>query len=220
MTTSHDPIAARDLMDRIYRGQRHIYDVTRKYYLLGRDDLIGDLDPEPGGTVMEIGCGTGRNLIAAADRYPSARLFGIDVSTLMLETARRNIEVAGYAERITLAEADATDFDAKKLFGEGAFDRVFLSYALSMIPPWEKAVSKAMAHVGQGGRLHIVDFGEQENLPLWFRKLLRAWLRNFHVSPREALPEVLRRLATIQSAEISLESRYRGYSVLGRIALS
>ena len=31
-------------MDRIYRRQRHVYDLTRKYYLLGRDRLIADLD--------------------------------------------------------------------------------------------------------------------------------------------------------------------------------
>ena len=30
-------------MDRIYRHQRHIYDPTRKYYLLGRDRLIDGL---------------------------------------------------------------------------------------------------------------------------------------------------------------------------------
>ena len=57
-----DAVAAR--MDAIYRGQRHIYDVTRRYYLLGRDGLIADLDVPAGGTVLEIGCGTGRNLIA------------------------------------------------------------------------------------------------------------------------------------------------------------
>ena len=28
------------LMDRLYRRQRHFYDVTRKHYLLGRDRLI------------------------------------------------------------------------------------------------------------------------------------------------------------------------------------
>ena len=31
------------LMDGVYRYQRHIYDLTRKYYLLGRDGLIADL---------------------------------------------------------------------------------------------------------------------------------------------------------------------------------
>ena len=33
------------LMDRVYRRQRHIYDATRKFYLLGRDPLIERLAP-------------------------------------------------------------------------------------------------------------------------------------------------------------------------------
>ncbi len=45
------------LMDGIYRYQRHIYDITRKYYLLGRDALIKELEAPNGGTVLEIGCG-------------------------------------------------------------------------------------------------------------------------------------------------------------------
>ena len=40
-----------EAMDAIYRTQRHIYDLTRKYYLLGRDRLIADLAPPRGGTV-------------------------------------------------------------------------------------------------------------------------------------------------------------------------
>jgi S-adenosylmethionine-diacylgycerolhomoserine-N-methlytransferase len=58
--------AADELMDRVYRRQRHIYDLTRKYFLLGRDTLISRLQPPTGGSVIEIGCGTGRNLVAAA----------------------------------------------------------------------------------------------------------------------------------------------------------
>jgi S-adenosylmethionine-diacylgycerolhomoserine-N-methlytransferase len=53
-------------MDAIYRGQRHIYDLTRRYYLLGRDMLIRDLAPPAGGSVLEVGCGKARNLIAVA----------------------------------------------------------------------------------------------------------------------------------------------------------
>ena len=40
-------------MDRMYRRQRHIYDLTRKFYLLGRDELIAGLKPPPGGAVLE-----------------------------------------------------------------------------------------------------------------------------------------------------------------------
>ena len=65
-------------MDAIYAWQRHIYDATRKYFLFGRDQLIATLDVPDGGTVLEVGCGTGRNLIQAARRYPTARLFGLD----------------------------------------------------------------------------------------------------------------------------------------------
>ena len=78
---------AMELMNRTYRHQRHIYDLTRKYFLLGRDRLIAGLDAYPGARVLEIGCGTGRNLIAAARRFPDARLFGVDISTEMLNSA-------------------------------------------------------------------------------------------------------------------------------------
>src|SRR6201986_4433829 len=94
-------------MDRMYRRQRHIYDLTRKFYLLGRDELIDGLRPPPGAAVLEIACGTGRNLIRAARLYPKARFFGLDVSEAMLQTARQNIAAAGLSGRIQLAAADA-----------------------------------------------------------------------------------------------------------------
>src|SRR5260370_35654674 len=81
------PDEATRRMNRMYRRQRHIYDGTRRYYLLGRDQLISGLRPEAGANVLEIGCGTGRNLVHAARRYPHARFFGIDVSTEMLTSA-------------------------------------------------------------------------------------------------------------------------------------
>src|SRR6267142_3533930 len=40
------PIEATDRMNRMYRRQRHIYDGTRRYYLLGRDRLITGLRPD------------------------------------------------------------------------------------------------------------------------------------------------------------------------------
>ena len=57
-------------MDRVYRYQRYIYDFTRKYYLFGRDRLIRELALKPGERVVEIGCGTARNLIRMARPTP------------------------------------------------------------------------------------------------------------------------------------------------------
>ena len=42
-----DTAVSAHLMDRIYRHQRHIYDWTRRYYLLGRDRAIVRLAPPP-----------------------------------------------------------------------------------------------------------------------------------------------------------------------------
>ena len=142
-----------ELMDGIYRTQRHFYDLTRKYYLLGRDGLIADLAPPPVGSVLEIGCGTGRNLVAVGRAWPGVQLFGVDISEAMLETAREAIRKDGLASRAVVARGDACDFDADALFGRATFDRVFISYALSMIPDWKRALMHAAACVAPGGRL-------------------------------------------------------------------
>jgi len=204
-------------MDAIYRGQRHIYDLTRKYYLLGRDRLIRELAPPAGGTVLEIGCGTGRNLIAAAKAWPEARYFGIDISSAMLETARAKVAGAGLSDRITLAQGDATAFDAEALFGVARFDRVFQSYTLSMIPDWQGALREGASKLAPGGRLDVVDFGQQERLPGAFRALLFAWLAKFDVEPRAALPATLDRVAKGVGLTARFTPLHRGYAWAGRI---
>lgn len=212
MSASDFSSAHSGLMDRVYRHQRHIYDLTRKYYLLGRDRMIAELDPPAGGTVLELGCGTGRNLILAARRFPDAHFYGLDISAEMLATARASIARAGLSDRITLAQADATAFDAKALFGRSGFDRVFVSYSLSMIPGWERAVAASL-HAADGS-LHIVDFGQQERLPGWFRTLLRGWLAKFHVSPRETLLAEVSRQALALGRNPHFSVLYRGYAWL------
>jgi S-adenosylmethionine-diacylgycerolhomoserine-N-methlytransferase len=205
---------AAGLMDRIYRRQRHVYDITRKFYLLGRDQLIDGLAPPPGARVIEIACGTGRNLIRAARLYPAIHAYGIDVSEEMLTTARANITRAGLESRISVARSDATNFDPRALFGIDAFDRVFVSYALSMIPPWREAVERAGTLLAPGGSLHIVDFGDQNQLPAAFRASLRRWLALFSVDPRVTLEAELVAFARARSLELSFAPLYRRYTFL------
>ena len=201
-------------MDGIYRHQRTIYDVTRKFYLLGRDRMIAGLQPPVGGSVLEVACGTGRNLVVAAMRYPHARFYGFDISKLMLETARANVVKAGMARRITLAEGDASAFSSQALFGVAGFDRVYISYAVSMIPPWKASLEQALAAVKPGGSLHIVDFGQQTELPGWFRSGLHAWLAKFTVEPRAGLEAELAALAQRTGATLRFEHLYRDYTHL------
>ena len=207
----------KQVMDGVYRWQRHIYDLTRKYYLLGRDGLIADLDPPTGASVLEIGCGTGRNLIAAGRAWPRAQLYGVDISDAMLDTARGAVAKAGMGARVTMAQGDACGFDAQVLFGRATFDRVFISYALSMIPDWEAALAQAAACVAPGGRLDIVDFGQQDQLPGLWKRLLSGWLAQFHVTPRRGLGQAIEAVARDLGGVAHVRALYRGYAVRGGV---
>ena len=213
MTNAHGA-----MMDRVYRHQRHIYNLSRRYFLFGRDRLIASLKPPPGGHVLEVGCGTARNLILAARLYPDAVCYGVDVSRRMLETARVSVERAGLAERIFLGEGDAADFDPERLFGRTVFDRIFFSYSLSMIPPWPGALDRGASLLAPSGRLHVVDFGQQERLPRWFRGILFGWLDRFHVAPRAELEQALSELAKRRGADLTFTRLYRGYACAAELA--
>jgi S-adenosylmethionine-diacylgycerolhomoserine-N-methlytransferase len=206
------PTEATFRMNRMYRRQRHIYDGTRRYYLLGRDLLIARLQPTAGASVLEIGCGTGRNLVHAAGRYPDARFFGIDVSTEMLTSAISAISRRGMTDRIRVAHGDGTRFDPQNLFGIASFDHVMISYSLSMIPDWRRVLQAAASRLKPGGRLHIVDFGGQERLPGIARTLLLRWLAMFDVSPRDDLDHELAAMAGHTGADLKFERPFRGYA--------
>lgn len=180
-----------DLMDRIYRHQRHIYDFTRKYYLFGRDRLIGELNLKPGARLVEIGCGTARNLVKIAKAYPEARLFGVDASHEMLKSAAETVARAGLQDRITLAHGYAENL-SPAMFGESApFDAGVFSYSLSMIPDWKAAINAASLSLAPGGAIHIVDFADLTGLGAPARRAMLAWLGLFHVAPRTELIERL-----------------------------
>lgn len=200
------PSGHASLMDDVYRGQRHIYDFTRKYYLFGRDTLIAGLDAQPGMRVLEVACGTGRNLAKIGKSWPGVRLFGIDISAEMLKSAR-----AALGDAARLGQGDACAFAPENLLGEARFDRIVLSYSLSMIPDWHGAVDHAANLLAKNAALHIVDFGNLSGLPRPFAKLLRAWLAKFHVEPRTDMGAVAARIAAIRGLSLTSTRGPLGY---------
>ncbi len=178
------------LMDQVYRRQKHVYDLTRKYYLFGRDRVIAGLGAKPGARVLELGCGTGRNLARIAAAWPDVQLYGLDISHEMLGLAKGKL-----GSRATLRVADATAFDPQAAFGVAGFDHIVVSYALSMIPDWQGTIAHAGAQLAPGGRLHIVDFGDLGGLPRPLAGMLRRWLALFHVTPRDGMADFAARVA-------------------------
>jgi len=192
-------------MDRMYRYTRHVYDLSRKYYLLGRDGLLDRLADEAEAStrrvrIVEVGCGTGRNLIALSRRLDKrgagnqARLYGIDAASVMIDTAQKAIDLKGLSERIHVTQGLAQELSPAMLGledkrAEGWADAVFFSYSLSMIPPWRASVEAAMRAVRPGGAVWVVDFCDQAGLPRPFAWALKHWLAMFHVHYRPELVE-------------------------------
>jgi S-adenosylmethionine-diacylgycerolhomoserine-N-methlytransferase len=212
MSASGSPSNAHNAMDQMYRHQRYIYDLTRKYYLFGRDKLIQELPVGENDHICEVGCGTARNLVLLAKRHSKIHLYGIDASTEMLKTAQSSVAAAGLSKQIKLETALSTDFTAAKLGHNKPFDRLIYSYSLSMMDDWREALEHGFKQMKAGGTLHVVDFGNQEGLPQWFRKLLGGWLNQFHVRFR---PEVRAWFEEQQRAgrgTMTFRSVMRGYA--------
>lgn len=205
-------ISHAEQMDRQYRFQRYVYDITRRYYLLGRLHLVKALAPPKGGHVLEIGCGTGWNMARVLSAYPGVEVAGVDISTAMLETAEQSLRRKGLLAHARLAQGDATNFDPKALFGRAQFDRVYISYALSMIPVWQEAIEHAADMVAPGGILSVVDFGQSEGLPGPFKRGLFRFLAHYHVTPRPDLEAVLKDVAARKGLALRFERLYRGYT--------
>ena len=171
------------LMDGVYRYQRHFYDLTRKYYLLGRDTLLKSLDVRPGERVLEVACGTARNLKRLNRFKPGLELYGLDASSVMLKSAAEKLRQIVPPKTVILKEIYAEKLDYRETFGlNEPFDAIFISYGLSMIPPWKEAVDAALRNVKPGRALYVVDFWDQGGWPRWFRKLLKQWLKMFQAS--------------------------------------
>lgn len=202
-------------MDRMYLYQRHIYDLTRKYYLIGRDRLLETMVINGGDRVLEVGCGTGRNLVRLAKVYKGARFYGLDASHEMLKTSRAKVGRSGCTNRIILRQSLAEDLCFERTFDLAEpFDVIFFSYSLSMIPTWREATEAALANLKPSGSLFILDFWDGRDLPEWFSKALTKWLALYDVYYRRELLSYIQELQMQGAGKLSLTSIARRYSFL------
>lgn len=80
--------------------------------------------------VLELGCGSGGNLIPIALRYPQARVVGVDISGVQIAEGKASIDRLGIGNA-SLIEADLLDLDADSL---GEFDYIIAHGVYSWVP--------------------------------------------------------------------------------------
>ncbi len=154
-----------------YRRHAGIYDATRWSFLFGRSGLIRKVSrlaaPR---SILEVGCGTGRNLRTLLKTFPGARITGIDLSPEMLEKARETVGGAGGRIRL-LRGAYGPGMDHG-----GPHDLILFSYCLSMIDPGRGSVlDQAKTDLSEDGRIAVVDFASTKS------SFFRRWMAMNHV---------------------------------------
>jgi S-adenosylmethionine-diacylgycerolhomoserine-N-methlytransferase len=178
-----------------YGPQAAHYDAFRERLLHGREDLIRLLAPPPGGMVVELGGGTGRNLEYFGARLSSfARIEVVDLCPALLEQARKRC--ARWPGVAVAVEADAATYRPPQ-----PVDCVYFSYALTMIPDWRAAVDNALAMLRPGGLLGVVDFQVAPRCGL-VHSFWQRWFRHdgVHLDFRH-LPYLLERTEPIRCDE-------------------
>lgn len=168
----------------LYRKRAPHYDVTANlYYLVGfrearcRRRAVAALGLKSGDTVVEVGCGTGLNFSYLLQSIgESGRLIGVDLTDAMLQQASKRVERNRWYN-VELVEADAAVY----VFPAG-IQGVLSTFAITLVPEYEKVIDHAAAALVAGGRLVIADFKKPDRWPLWLVKLGVLITKPFGVS--------------------------------------
>ncbi|HQX45108.1 MAG: class I SAM-dependent methyltransferase [Saprospiraceae bacterium] len=137
-----------------YVRHARIYNISRWTFLFGRKRLLKEISlayPDPS-NILEIGCGTGYNLLNLAKAYPNASITGIDLSKEMLEVCNHQIQQNKLSIEIINEPYSKDRFENK-------FDLILCSYSLSMMGIHTTEILEAAYHdLKQGGFFTAVDF--------------------------------------------------------------
>jgi methyltransferase-like protein/2-polyprenyl-3-methyl-5-hydroxy-6-metoxy-1,4-benzoquinol methylase len=109
----------------------HVYEHTHPNRLAALAKLYG-MDPTPVAQcrVLELGCGSGSNLLPMAFQYPRSEFVGIDLSGLTVQRGMSNVRALGL-NNIRLLHHDIMDVDASF----GRFDYIIAHGVYSWVPP-------------------------------------------------------------------------------------
>ncbi len=145
-----------------YDRLARFYTVLEPLYLIhdgARRKAAQALDLSPGDTVLEIGCGTGRNLAHLVSAVgENGSVIGVDASPGMLAEARKLTARHGWSNVRLLQE------DASRLSVEDDVNGVLFSLSYSVLPERRPALEAAWRRLRAGGRLVVMDAGPPDTL--------------------------------------------------------
>jgi ubiquinone/menaquinone biosynthesis methyltransferase len=154
-STISTPEGKRRYVRRLFATIADRYDLITILLSYGQDRrwkrrLIALAGLQPDDRVLDVACGTGDLLFAAADRVRLA--VGLDITHRMLQLARRKQDA-----RVVTGDMLALPF------AEGSFTVVTTGYGLRNVPDLPVAIREIRRVLAPGGRLLSLDFNRPSN---------------------------------------------------------
>lgn len=162
------------------------------------------------GAFLDVGCGTGPLLIAAAHRF--RQVIGVDIAFRWLVIARKRLMQSGVSVPLFCACAEALPF-RKNQFTMVAFDS-----ALEVVRDQDKALSEARRVLRPGAELRIVtpnrfSLGPDPHLKIWAGGYLPERWVAMYARKQNAIPPVRRLLTGRALRKLILEAGFTSVSV-------
>lgn len=122
-----------------------------------RQQALAALAPQPGMTIIDVGCGTGASLpVLVATVGPTGRVVGVDASPGMLRKAEARVRRNSW-QNVQLRRV-GSDHTPEAIARElGQIDRVHCFLSLSVIDAWQDVLSGWWQVLAPGGRFVIAD---------------------------------------------------------------
>lgn len=111
--------------------------------------LVSRMNLPSSAAILDVGCGTGASCVQILEALPHSRVWGLDNSSSMLESARSSI---GESERLTFIEGDAARLEDYFKF---QFDGIIYSASIFLIPDYEQSLNAACRLLKKTGSLGL-----------------------------------------------------------------
>lgn len=187
-------------LEQFYRIHARLYNPTRHFFLIDRQQAIERLDIRSDHLIVEYACGTGLNAPLMLAKTSPDHIIGIDYTASMLSIARaRN-------PWLKLIRGDV----AKPLLVPHSVDRILCTYAVSMVEEWQQALVQMKRALKEDGLLVILDFQPWEGRFKPLYPLFRWWLNRHGVDPEQPIVPFLRQ----HFGRVELLIRHHGYNAI------
>jgi ubiquinone/menaquinone biosynthesis C-methylase UbiE len=153
MRTFHDRFHGAAMFQRADRYDSRANHLTRPLYERVAAD-VGAAGLGEVGRVLDVGTGPGRVPILVARALPGWRVDGVDLSSPMVDRARRNAADAGLTDRVTFTVGDV----AALPYPDASFDLVVSSISLHHWADAEAGLREVRRVLRPGGQTWIYDF--------------------------------------------------------------